>query len=603
MFTNRFLLFDDAVCVGLFVDKNIKTSILISSTGDFVQISREEDVACHLTRFVPSRFAVQVQELIQFRNTYAQTSFACERFLSTNIDNNDDNDDIKKIKHEASSCLCPFGKRVIQQKSLLYHSDKVIDIGHHDNETSVIHEPLVTSLKRIFAINMVSNDVLDSENRGQHRLHYTRDTGSASIAQDLFTTLGAEMTWLFTCDTYPSPNEERYVVVEMIDDCVYTLNSTFRNDYNESIGITIDAWLHPYDSGTMLSLHEDYITLYWLEDDEKEGNTPKACEQEIHLTLLDFNVTNEYSEHLQSDSHIDRFHMFRTNIVQMLNLRKYLTNQRPTLERREKHNQNNKMKNNSDDIVMLEPIQLCSDGIRYTALHRSINGKQDIYKIHGVFPDHTMLELDTSNGNVIALLPTGESQKFDLISCLSSRDSEVIKNEEQLFHTTPKQTRQYYEPSSDIVRHVKSLLAFRRWAATPSDQRHSLVMSDRKISTIAQASVLEAQRFLLLQNLRSGNIHHDPAAKESRSLQKSLHFSGRDLHPDLYPSDPLDTKMSAKMTGSSAQIYQRQQIKVDPLQHRQAVQRCARDALAGNQTFLEESEAFFEKCQAKPLPI
>jgi len=85
MFSNRFLLFDDDVCAGVFQaqDKDVKTSVLLSPEGDFVQISHgNEDLVSHLTRYIPSRFYNEVKELLEFRNTFAKHAFMSERFCS-----------------------------------------------------------------------------------------------------------------------------------------------------------------------------------------------------------------------------------------------------------------------------------------------------------------------------------------------------------------------------------------------------------------------------------------------------------------------------------------------------------------------------------------
>ena len=76
-------------------------------------------------------------------------------------------------------------------------------------------------------------------------------------------------------------------------------------------------------------------------------------------------------------------------------------------------------------------------------------------------------------------------------------------------------------------RHIKSLLAFKRWANTPIDQRHSLVNNDQHVSIIAQASVLESQRFLLLQDISNGKVDFKVAANESSKMKYNLHLSGR----------------------------------------------------------------------------
>lgn len=566
-FNTRFLLFDDDVCLALFSDNGQHTTILMSANGDFVQISRDSsEMISHLTRFVPSKFSEQIEVLLNFRNSYAHVAFVCERFCSGS-------DDCYEHEHSTIS-HCSFNRRVICSSNVYFYPDSVLDLGHYDGST--VHVPCVSRCHRIFAKALAppSTDAFGEE-RDKNR--FARSAANASAAQDLFNTLGVEIGFMFALDAYPSVTKERFPVFEQVDGCTYALSSNVENT-----SLEIDAWLSPCNSGTILTLCGDYVKLYCM-----QGGVPH--EEELHLTLVNFN--DEHSPQLLTSdySSVDCFHANRHHIVRMLSLREHLEEQRSVLTEK------SKSKNIIADCVLTkDPIVLSVDGIKYTALSRMRRGVTEIYKLHGLFPDHSILELDTESGVINAILNTGDSTKYLLQNCIQAMDG-VAGGGDDITKAVERDNREYGTPSHDVVRHVKCLLASQRWTMIPPDQRHSLVTGDQKLSIMAQATVLASQRFLLLQDISNGKICFGPAAEESRIMKKKLHLSGRDLHSN----DPRLESQGMEVVEENESLMHQPSPKLDALQYRQVIQKKARTALAETNTFLEESLAFIKSAEQK----
>jgi hypothetical protein len=158
-----------------------------------------------------------------------------------------------------------------------------------------------------------------------------------------------------------------------------------------------------------------------------------------------------------------------------------------------------------------------------------------------------------------------------------------------------------------VARHDKSLMAFRRWAGTPAHLRHSLVVADNRLSTIARASVLQSQRFLVLQELSNGQVTHEPAAEKAFSLSQSLHFAGRD---SLFQFTERSVEEEEQMIKTANILAELQIIKdskpkaeTDPLQYRQKVQARARNALSENQDSINKNRKFLESCRVNNAVI
>jgi hypothetical protein len=605
-FSSRYMLFDDDVCIGLFVNevrseasnKLIETAILMSSTGDFVFITRtDESPVNHLTRFVPTRFALQVRDLLQFRNTYAASPFLCERFCENSGSGSSGN----------SYRTCPFGRRVLCNSTFQFYPDCVVDSGHH--KFSDAHAPFFYRIQRIFPVGLVSNHILtsmsatkvtgDREDTAAFNdplcfdsfACSAADAGSACI---LFHALRGELSSLFSRDAYCSQCEDRVLRYECVDDCVYTINGPQGISCYSEIG-EFDAWVGSASLGVLLTLRGDLIALQWLDNE-------KVVRHEIHLSLIDLNL--ESGDALESgtffSSPIDRLRANKCHLLQLLSFREQFEKARPSFARRilQVYLKQSAIDQFAD--MPGDPVYLTVDDIRYTALTRIGNGRDEICRLYGKFPDHTLLSLDIASGIISATLSGGETKTFELRNSFAYADSSMLSCTE----VSRDGNILRGEPSPEVARHIKSLLAFQRWAATPSHLRQSLVDSDNRASTIARASILQSHRFLVLQQLSSGSESHEIAAEKSFELSRSLHFAGRDQPLVNWEKQNEENIKNARILSELRVIADsKPQVVTDPLQYRQKVQQRARHALSESLSFLEDSAAFMESCRDSSVNI
>ena len=613
-FSSRLLLFDDNVCVGLFNSFHTKnksttksgdntanttcsTSILLSATGDFLRVSRDNEAAVHhLTRFVPSRYAEQVQILLDFRNQHTSQPFLCERFSRK----------FEVPSGPSGARLCRLSRRLLTSASFEYYPDRLVDSGYRS--ASDLHTPLLAHLHRVYPAGLVGEELLRvgraAEEHGSGRLASQAFGCSASDAgksSALFDSMGTELVMLFSLDAYPAPMAERMLLIERVDACTCSVNRSAEEVHSQNT-LEYDAWLDA-DEATcecVLTLRGDYVVLRCL------GGEGTVEEHELHLTLLDFEL--EVHEPLAfgdiggDSSPIDRLRDNRSHLLRLLRLREYVEQHCPTFAQRY-------LKcfdavqppsgASAEDNLPSSPISLAVDGIRYTALTRMENQALTVYSVHGMFPDHTMLEIDPRSGIVSAVLSGGETRTFDLAAFFGSTDKQAVSmsSSGQVNTEMPQG-----EPSEAVVRHIKSLLAFHRWAVTPAHLRPSLDEGDQRISALARASVLQSQRFILLQQLSAGQISYESAAKSSSVLNQGLQLAGRDLHDDdarfqlrhSIENEPL--KKEKKVADSSTLENAIPVIVADPLQYRQQVQQRARAALNEANVFLDGSNAFLKSC-------
>jgi len=621
-FTSRLLLFDDNVCIGLFISveeknangdamqKNVTLSILLSASGDFLRISRNNEVpANHLTRFVPSRYSRQVQCLLDFRNMHTSQPFLCERF-SRKFDN---------ASGSRGTTICPLERRLLSTSSFEYYPDRLVDSGYRS--ASNLHTPLLAHLSRVYPAGLVEDDLLRAGRQGRADQRAAQDIGqvvpadltqafacSASGAGQfsaLFDSMGAEVAMLFSADAYPAPMSERMVVMERVDSCTYTVNRSIDEAPSRNT-FEFDAWVDANRTASefVLTLRGSYVALRWL------GDADEVQKHEFHTSLLDFALEDEPQPLAFGGSQaspIDQLRGNRAHLLRLLRLREYIEQHRPSFALRDMKmfRAASAASRESAEDLSCTPISLAVDGIRYTALSRFENKDHVVYSVHGMFPDHTILELDPKSGVISAVLSGGDTRTYDL-AALFTRVANASPEEKLTPPKNPLGQATAATPqggaTETVLRHIKSLLAFHRWARTPAHVRPSLDEDDQRISAVARASVLQSQRFILLQQLSAGKITYEEAAKISSALSQGLQLAGRDL-------DEGDARARLRHSVEN-EPFENQKTKVDssalenaipvpitdPLLYRQQVQKRIRAALSEANKFLDDSNAFLKSC-------
>ena len=167
-------------------------------------------------------------------------------------------------------------------------------------------------------------------------------------------------------------------------------------------------------------------------------------------------------------------------------------------------------------------------------------------------------------------------------------------------------------PSPTIVRHVRSLIAFYRWARAPVRQREAIVDEGIHVSKVAQAAAMHSHRHLLLLKLRLGHINRKSAMYSSEILESSLAISGRDglngCTPFPYTGLIRDIDGSRKSTVNNFVNFPSHQkpytvLSLEILRKRSThshyinMRNVAREALMKNSSFLEREKALLGSVQ------
>ena len=578
-------------------------SILMSSTGEFVEISAEDkECVQHLTRFVPSEYKKEVAQLLQFRNKLNSKPFFCERFYDGSNANAEVASTDMGIRNMKSGIvgqdpnvlsLCPFGRRLLVLSKQYYYPDTLVDSGHNTYERSKnVYSPLEvkhwSAYPIIFAPPELLKLALDAQKREEENIsrndenaapsasnqingcksyrpssglhawcpfpsanahRFSSSAPDAGLALAAFGEVGPEASLLFDSDCYPTSSLARYVTAESINGVTYAFNgphATKGVDLRKTM-FEVDAYLHDKKTkqDASITLKGDYVTLHTIEKD-------MSLHQELHIALLNMNLADDADDDSAGeDSDNSRenaiylMQKWKSHILRLLSLRDYLESNRRGITIPSDVSSSSSALEKGCMTVPGEDIRLTADGIAYTAItvvdmpygleepgRDTLDpprkpSKPVIVRLKGAFPDRTILDLDLRARPVLvhAVLPDGDTAVYDLEVCLrsiSEKDNEYISSRDQ-------SDKNCLLPSVRTSRHVRSLLAFRRWASVPAYERDHMIKRDKETAALAQASVLRSQRHLLLLRLRSGQMLHREAADDSMLLREYIGFKGRDV--------------------------------------------------------------------------
>ena len=375
--------------------------------------------------------------------------------------------------------------------------------------------------------------------------------GDSKSANDTFRALEGEISLLQDLEMYPTVSNQ-IVLHEHIDGISYVLNGPGHQASSPSVDLNasdlhLEAWL-PQESwegegeGAVLSLKGEYFSLFWI---DKNTTEPGYCE--IHVSLVNFK--DEGADALRSDngsqqSYVERMHSLKPLMLRLVNFRDYLETNRKGLS----HIGLTGYEDESTLSIGLktrvktggEPIALVTSEAKFVALTEiydndqasSSSSHRRITKIHAMFVDHTLIDFEVATGLVAVITSAGETLEFDLESCFRSSDH-VSGDLLTAMYTSNERTNNGPPPS--IVRHVRSIIAFYRWAKAPAEERTRIVDHGVEVARVAKASALQSHRHLLLHKMRQGKIEHKMAGNSTSILEASLNVTGRDSMLGLTP--------------------------------------------------------------------
>ena len=416
---------------------------------------------------------------------------------------------------------------------------------------------------------------------------------------------------------------KRVALVEQIDDVVYVLNGpepilVGPTENLVHTNLIVEAWFA--DSQRMLSLKGDYLCHY-SEDMGREV---------VHISLID--LTDEPC--IESDDGktgiIDKFRALRREVLRLITYRDYLEGNRISmtklqlpgfdveegesmLDAQDRFHRGRSQRIQGDNIALQtkEAKFIALTEVIIDPVRSRIAGTPEthITRIQGTFLDHTILSLDLASKLVYVLTPDRDSLEFHVDECLS-REDQVAGDLLTAKYT--KSSVRMEGPSPTIVRHVRSLIAFYRWARAPVRQREAIVDEGIHVSKVAQAAAMHSHRHLLLLKLRLGHINRKSAMYSSEILESSLAISGRDglngCTPFPYTGLIRDIDGSRKSTVNNfvnsltpKTVYSA--VAGDPAKEKHAhlhyinMRNVAREALMKNSSFLEREKALLGSAQ------
>ncbi len=612
LFSRRYLLFNDHSCIGIFAkgagaEEKMpnRLELVLSRSGDFVLVSRfGTEAEHHMTRFVPSDIVNEVKDLLQFRNRHTNKPFLCERFhgvaegsevskrlLAHSFRQYDSQSDESIGEMSSASivfdadishaCIddegqvdisrCPFGRRLQVATKALYYTDESLDVGLCQTR-SMLRPALASEIKQVFPIAFAPSSLLawipssedDERKKGSLPRGALSSIDNGSEAAQIFLDLGGELSLLHDLEYYPAMSK-RVALFEQVDSVTYALNGPepdfVRATKNLSLeDLTVEAWFA--DEQRMLSLKGDYFYHYSMD----------GGKEEVHISLVD--LTDEpcmESENGKIDI-IDKFRALRRELVRLVTYRDYLESNRMTMvkmqlpgfdvkEGESMSESQARVRRNRSQRIRGKDITLRTQEAKFVAFTEvlldpessglEVTPETHITRIQGTFLDHTIMSLDLASKFVTVLTPDRESLQFHLGDCLS-REDQVAGDLLTAKYT--KSSVRKVGPDAATVRHVRSIIAFYRWAKAPVTDRGAIIDHGRHVSKVAQAAALHSHRHLLLLKLRQGQINRESAASSTELLECSLNASGRDCFNGLTPY-PY-TSMMREIDGSSEQSRQ-----------------------------------------------
>lgn len=600
----RILILKDGECIGIFnSDADVK-SIMLSCTGEFVYITNSTGTSsCHLTRFTPRRYFSCVKRVLNFRNKHAETPFLCERFhpATSTVAKNEITtvwpsvfptqlheeeeisssgaqwETLESIDRKCCLQKCPYGRRLRFVSTAVYNPDALIEGGHRQI-SSTLHTASAVTLVSTYPVHRAPPLLLSLIQRNEESVRtalpssFSSSAPSSTSALAFFQELSSEMHFLQDINAYPTATDSLLIIAESIDDVTYCLNTPppgriegyGTSSLRDAAGnIEVDAWigqatvhsrLEPLDEydcdptdkegAVVLSLKSDFFTIY--QPSTKDGLL-------IHMSLLPLDLLSESNydgslHAVNTDSASSSIWRLRKHALRLIKFRDYLEMNGSLLPSASSPRPLQSFACDAfgvgvvpETVAPREPITLhTSNGTKFVAF-TNLNGDGSIVALRGAFPDRHLVQLCLRTSMASCVLPDGRSTTYTLDDCMSASNSDDLVDSLTCHYISSHISTQS-RPSATTASHVRSLLAFRRWAQTPPHLRHELEQQDRQISRVAQAAALQNQRHVLLHCMLSSSTSRVEAVLDTQALKDRLMLVGRDASLALaegIPGPPL----------------------------------------------------------------
>jgi hypothetical protein len=303
----RHLFLHNEACIGVFISQGYgKVFIILSSSGEYINIRRGDRDTLQLTRFCPVAMEDYVRNLLHFRNKYASRPYICERFrchedfvITSVFANTESLKENVKIQNSPSPSinvawdihqlpssesnvngwtvyksltpsngvyLCPSGRRVFATLDVFLDAEDVCQRGARGTP---MHKDTVSVA---FPIGRAPADILDL-------IHRLRDGNEEVVSRSLLCTscnssnaykatleceeLRLSLERLICFQSYPVGH---MVLVEHINGVEYLLSSPAPR-------CEVEAWV---DNNQVLAIQGDLVSLY----------SSSAQPMVMHLALL-----------------------------------------------------------------------------------------------------------------------------------------------------------------------------------------------------------------------------------------------------------------------------------------------------------------------------
>lgn len=149
-----------------------------------------------------------------------------------------------------------------------------------------------------------------------------------------------------------------------------------------------------------------------------------------------------------------------------------------------------------------DPLTLTTHAGRFAALY-DLDGRGGIVSLRGRFADRCMLSLCLQTKTVSAVLADGRAAVYMLQACLEASNSDapydLLTAKYTKAHTVDLST-----PPPVLALHVRSLLAFYRYASASPGERDGLLLEQGRAASVGAAAAMQAQRFLLIGAMQAG---------------------------------------------------------------------------------------------------
>lgn len=186
-----------------------------------------------------------------------------------------------------------------------------------------------------------------------------------------------------------------------------------------------------------------------------------------------------------------------------------------------------------------DPLTLTSHAGRFAALF-DLEGNGRIVSVRGRFADHCMLALCLHTRLVSAVLADGRTAVYPLKACLEASNDDAPYDVLTAKYTKALRV-DLSMPPPVLALHVRSLLAFLRYAAAPPAERDELLLEQGRAASVGAAAAMQAQRFLLIGAMQAVGA---AAAADPRLATANAHAHNATASPSSTSSS-----VSASSTG------------------------------------------------------